>query len=112
VRGGVQVALAQKAEAIYAWFTPKQQTILRRVMLRLTQPHEGTAEVRRLLNSRVSAQVRYGERERPAQWQRRGRRKRAAPFLVIGCESERQIAHAPFTVPRSASTTCPVVVSI
>ncbi len=45
--GGVQGALAQKAEAIFARFTPEQQTILRRVMLRLTQPGEGTADTRR-----------------------------------------------------------------
>lgn len=45
--GGVQGALAQKAETIYARFKPEQQTILRRVMLRLTQPGEGTADTRR-----------------------------------------------------------------
>ena len=45
--GGVQGALAQKAEALYAQFTPEQQTILRRVMLRLTQPGEGPADTRR-----------------------------------------------------------------
>lgn len=45
--GGVQGALSQKAEAIYARFTAEQQTILRRVMLRLTQPGEGTADTRR-----------------------------------------------------------------
>ncbi len=45
--GGVQGALAQKAETIYARFKPEQQTILRRVMLRLTQPGEGTVDTRR-----------------------------------------------------------------
>lgn len=45
--GGVQGALAQKAEALYVQFTPEQQIILRRVMLRLIQPGEGTSDTRR-----------------------------------------------------------------
>lgn len=36
--GGVQGALARKAEAIFERFTEEQRAILRRVMLRLTQP--------------------------------------------------------------------------
>ncbi|MGH8554215.1 MAG: TIR domain-containing protein [Gammaproteobacteria bacterium] len=45
--GGVQGALAQKAEAIFDRFPEEQRAILRRVMLRLTQPGEGTADTRR-----------------------------------------------------------------
>ncbi len=45
--GGVQGALARKAEAVFELFKEAEQTILRRVMLRLTQPGEGTADTRR-----------------------------------------------------------------
>ena len=45
--GGVQGSLAQKAEALYSQFTPEQQIVLRRMMLRLTQPGEGATNTRR-----------------------------------------------------------------
>lgn len=45
--GGVQGALAARADAVYSSFTPEQQAIARRVLLRLTQPGEGTEDTRR-----------------------------------------------------------------
>src|SRR5262245_41448232 len=45
--GGVQGALAQRAEEIFAGFSSEQQAIVRRILLRLTQPGEGTEDTRR-----------------------------------------------------------------
>jgi serine/threonine protein kinase len=45
--GGVAGAIAQRAEALYAEFNPDEQALVRRVMLRLTQPGEGTEDTRR-----------------------------------------------------------------
>jgi WD40 repeat protein/energy-coupling factor transporter ATP-binding protein EcfA2 len=45
--GGVKGALAQRADEIYARLTPTQQKAARRVLLRLTQPGEGTEDTRR-----------------------------------------------------------------
>jgi WD40 repeat protein/energy-coupling factor transporter ATP-binding protein EcfA2 len=45
--GGVTGAIAKRADAIYDSFTPEQQAIVRRIMLRLTQPGEGTEDTRR-----------------------------------------------------------------
>jgi WD40 repeat protein len=45
--GGVEGAIAKRADAIYVSFDPEQQTIARRLMLRLTQPGEGTEDTRR-----------------------------------------------------------------
>lgn len=45
--GRVQGALAQRAETIYDLLSPEQQVIVRRIMLRLTQPGEGTEDTRR-----------------------------------------------------------------
>jgi WD40 repeat protein/energy-coupling factor transporter ATP-binding protein EcfA2 len=45
--GGVTGAIAKRADAIYDSFTPEQQLIVRRIMLRLTQPGEGTEDTRR-----------------------------------------------------------------
>ncbi|HKR00796.1 MAG TPA: TIR domain-containing protein, partial [Pyrinomonadaceae bacterium] len=45
--GGVQGAIAKRADAIYTSFDPEQQRIARRIMLRLTQPGEGTEDTRR-----------------------------------------------------------------
>jgi WD40 repeat protein len=45
--GGVKGAIAQRAESIYAGFSPQEQALVRRVMLRLTQPGEGTEDTRR-----------------------------------------------------------------
>lgn len=44
---GVQGALAQRADEVYAELTPAQQEVARRVLLRLTQPGEGTEDTRR-----------------------------------------------------------------
>ncbi len=45
--GGVEGAVASRAEAIYSGFTPEQQEIARRILLRLTRPGEGTEPTRR-----------------------------------------------------------------
>jgi WD40 repeat protein/energy-coupling factor transporter ATP-binding protein EcfA2 len=45
--GTVQRAIAQRAETIYVSFSPQQQAIVRRALLRLTQPGEGTEDTRR-----------------------------------------------------------------
>jgi hypothetical protein len=45
--GGVEGAIAQRAETIFAGFDESQQAIARRVLLRLTQPGEGTEDTRR-----------------------------------------------------------------
>jgi WD40 repeat protein len=45
--GGVQGALAQRAETVYARLTPARQEAARRVVLRLIQPGEGTEDTRR-----------------------------------------------------------------
>jgi WD40 repeat protein len=45
--GGVEGAIAKRADAIYVSFDSEQQTIARRIMLRLTQPGEGTEDTRR-----------------------------------------------------------------
>ncbi|MDH4136203.1 MAG: TIR domain-containing protein [Anaerolineae bacterium] len=45
--GGIQGAIAHRAEAIYADFDAVQQAITRRIMLRLVAPGEGTEDTRR-----------------------------------------------------------------
>ena len=45
--GGVEGALEQQADAIYGGFTPRQQEIARRVLLRLVQPGENAEDTRR-----------------------------------------------------------------
>jgi WD40 repeat protein/energy-coupling factor transporter ATP-binding protein EcfA2 len=45
--GGVHGALAQRADEIYDEFSVDQQQIARRMLLRLTQPGEGTEDTRR-----------------------------------------------------------------
>ena len=45
--GGVDGALAQRADAVYDALTVQQQGIARRLLLRLTQPGEGTEDARR-----------------------------------------------------------------
>ena len=45
--GGVQGALAQRADAVYEKLTLEQKDAARRVLLRLTQPGEGTEDTRR-----------------------------------------------------------------
>jgi hypothetical protein len=44
---GVQGALAKRADALFDALTPEQQTSARSIMLRLTQPGEGTEDTRR-----------------------------------------------------------------
>lgn len=45
--GGVKEALAQRAEAVFTALSPNRQEIVKRVMLRLTQPGEGTDDTHR-----------------------------------------------------------------
>ena len=45
--GGVRGAIAQRAEMVYTGLTPDAQAIVRRIMLRLTRPGEGTGDTRR-----------------------------------------------------------------
>lgn len=45
--GGVEKALAQRAEAIFDSLPPDRQEIVQRIMLRLTHPGEGTEDTRR-----------------------------------------------------------------
>ena len=45
--GGVSGAITQRAESVYHNFSPAEQAIVRRIMLRLTQPGEGTEDTRR-----------------------------------------------------------------
>jgi WD40 repeat protein len=45
--GGVEGAIAKRADAVFESFDAESQTIARRVMLRLTQPGEGTEDTRR-----------------------------------------------------------------
>jgi WD40 repeat protein len=45
--GGVAGALAKRADELYGELTPEEQSIARRVLLRLTQPGEGTEDTRR-----------------------------------------------------------------
>jgi formylglycine-generating enzyme required for sulfatase activity/energy-coupling factor transporter ATP-binding protein EcfA2 len=45
--GGVREALANKAESIYQGLSPARKEIVRRLMLRLTQPGQGTEDTRR-----------------------------------------------------------------
>ena len=45
--GGVQGALAKRADTMFDGFAPEQQAVTRRLMLRLTSPGEGTEDTRR-----------------------------------------------------------------
>jgi WD40 repeat protein len=45
--GGVEGALARRANSIYGSMSPERQAVARRVLLRLTQPGEGTEDTRR-----------------------------------------------------------------
>lgn len=45
--GGVDGAIARRADATYDGFTPDQQAVARRIMLRLTQVGDGTGDTRR-----------------------------------------------------------------
>jgi energy-coupling factor transporter ATP-binding protein EcfA2 len=45
--GGLKGALAGRADEIFDSFSPEQQAIARRILLRLTQPGEGTEDTRR-----------------------------------------------------------------
>ncbi len=50
--GGVSGAIAQRADSLYANFSPDKQAIVRRIMLRLTQPGEGAEDTRRRARKR------------------------------------------------------------
>ena len=50
--GRVEGALAQRANAIYRSLRRTQQEVARRVLLRLTQPGEGTEDTRRRASMR------------------------------------------------------------
>jgi formylglycine-generating enzyme required for sulfatase activity len=56
--GGVQGAIAKRADTIFADFTAAQQVVARQIMLRLTQPGEGTEDTRRraTLNELITRQ--------------------------------------------------------
>lgn len=45
--GGVQGAVAKRAEMIFSAFSPEEQEIARRALMRLSQPGEGTEDTRR-----------------------------------------------------------------
>jgi WD40 repeat protein len=60
--GGVEGALARRADEVYASLSPEEQSIARRVLLRLTQPGEGTEDTRRRA-SMTELAGRAGERE-------------------------------------------------
>jgi formylglycine-generating enzyme required for sulfatase activity len=45
--GGVGGAVAQRAEAVYAALPPQEQRVARRILLRLTEPGNGTEDTRR-----------------------------------------------------------------
>jgi WD40 repeat protein/DNA-binding SARP family transcriptional activator len=45
--GGIEGAVAKRAQAIYGELTGEERTVARRVLLRLTQPGEGTEDTRR-----------------------------------------------------------------
>jgi WD40 repeat protein len=45
--GGVEGALAKRAESVYAELDAEEKPLVRRVLLRLTQPGEGTVDTRR-----------------------------------------------------------------
>ena len=53
--GGVEGAVARRANEIYGGMSPERQAIARRVLLRLTQPGEGTEDTRRRAERRELA---------------------------------------------------------
>ncbi len=50
--GGVTGAIARRADSVYDSFSPEEQAIVRRIMLRLTHPGEGTEDTRRRARKR------------------------------------------------------------
>jgi WD40 repeat protein len=58
--GGVEGALARRANAVYGAMSPERQALARRVLLRLTVPGEGTEDTRRRATMRELV-VRPGE---------------------------------------------------
>ena len=63
--GGVQGAIAKRAETIYEGFDAPRQAITRRALLRLTQPGEGTEDTRRRATFREVAG--RADEERPVE---------------------------------------------
>lgn len=53
--GGVEGAVARRAEEVFAGLTPAQRDVARQVLLRLTQPGEGTEDTRRRAEMRELA---------------------------------------------------------
>jgi signal transduction histidine kinase len=66
--GGVQGALAQRAEEVFAAFTAEQQHIIHRILLRLTRSSEGTEDTR--------------QRARLSELQTRAEEKRVVEHIV------------------------------
>ena len=66
--GGVEGALARRANSIYGAMSPERQAVARRVLLRLTQPGEGTEDTRRRADA--------GRADHPPGRGGRGRRRR------------------------------------
>ena len=65
--GGVEGSLARRANAVYDGLTPERQAIARRVLLRLTQPGEGTEDTRRRATLReLATSRRSAPRSRPS----------------------------------------------
>jgi WD40 repeat protein/tRNA A-37 threonylcarbamoyl transferase component Bud32 len=50
--GGVSGAIARRADGVYDSLRPEERVVLRRIMLRLTQPGEGTEDTRRRARKR------------------------------------------------------------
>ncbi len=50
--GGVKMALAQRADAVYAQLSEEERFVLRQIFFRLTQPGEKTSDTRRRVNKR------------------------------------------------------------
>jgi WD40 repeat protein/class 3 adenylate cyclase len=60
--GGVEGALARRADEVYAAFSPLEQSVARRVLLRLTQPGDGTEDTRRRASmTELSGRAEEGE---------------------------------------------------
>lgn len=83
--GGVEGALKQRAEEVYAGFSPVEQELARRLLLRLTQPGEGAQDTRRRASLRE-----LGTRDPGVQ---RVRDALADARLVTVSGSEVEVAH-------------------
>ena len=84
--GGVESALAQRAEAVYAGLPADEQPFARRVLLRLTQPGEGNVDTRR----RVAVSELVTRPEDRGQVERVVDRLTAARLLTTGAAAGRE----------------------